>query len=272
VIRFLLFVLAAAVLAYVAACAGLYAWQRQLMYFPQPRRLADAQSADSFRHDGVRLQLTVRPHAGRGALLYFGGNAEDVSASLAPLVAAFPDREVVALHYRGYGGSEGRPSEAAIAADAAALFDRVYAAHPDVIVMGRSLGSGVATRLAATRPATGLVLVTPYDSLLALAQAEFPWFPVRWLLRDRYETWRYVPAVKVPVLILRAGQDEVIPAASTERLAARFPPGQARLVVLPRAGHNNIADDPLYLQSLQAFDRALIPLAPAPAPAESAPT
>jgi pimeloyl-ACP methyl ester carboxylesterase len=272
VIRFLLFVLAAAVLAYVAACAGLYAWQRQLMYFPQPRRLADAQSADSFRQDGVRLQLTVRPHAGRGALLYFGGNAEDVSASLAPLVAAFPDREVVALHYRGYGGSEGRPSEAAIAADAAALFDRVHAAHPDVIVMGRSLGSGVATRLAATRPATGLVLVTPYDSLLALAQAEFPWFPVRWLLRDRYETWRYVPAVKVPVLILRAGQDEVIPAASTERLAARFPPGQARLVVLPRAGHNNIADDPLYLQSLQAFDRALIPLAPAPAPAESAPT
>lgn len=243
--------------AYLAICAALFFGQRRLIYFPQPRGLGPAVAAGSFVNDGVRLQLTVRPHAGRGAVLYFGGNGEDVSGSLAPLAEAFPGRELVLLHYRGYGGSEGRPTEAAIAADAAALFDRVHAAHPDVIVVGRSLGSGVAARLAGTRPVAGLVLVTPYDSVLGIAQAQFPWVPVGLLLVDRYESWRYVPAIKAPVLLLRAERDEVIPAASTERLRTRFAPAQLRYVVVPGAGHNTISDDPAYAAELAAFGREI---------------
>ena len=239
---------------YVGFCAVLYLKQRSFQYFPTPRRLGPTQMAGQFKSGDTLLQLTVRPHAGPGAVLYFGGNGEDVSSSVDPLIAAFPDREIVMLHYRGYGGSAGRPTEADIAADAAGLFDKVHAEHPDVIVIGRSLGTGVAARLASTRPVAKLVLVTPYDSLLGIAQRQFPLFPVRFLLVDKYESWRYVPNIKAPVLILRAENDEVIPAASTETLRSRFPAGQLDYVVVPGASHNTIGDAPLYVRSLAEFD------------------
>ena len=250
----LTWILLTVAVAYVGFCIALYTLQRSFQYFPTPRRLGPTQLAGTFQSGDTLLQLTVRPHAGPGAVLYFGGNGEDVSSSVAPLEAAFPEREIVMLHYRGYGGSAGRPTEADIAADAAGLFDRVHAAHPDVIVVGRSLGTGVAARLASTRPVAKLVLVTPYDSLLGIAQRQFPLFPVRWLLVDKYESWRYVPRIKAPVLILRAENDEVIPAASTELLRSRFPAGQVDYVVVPGASHNTIGDAPLYVRSLAAFD------------------
>ena len=240
--------------AYVGFCIALYTLQRSFQYFPTPRRLGPAQMAGTFRSGETLLQLTVRPHAGPGAVLYFGGNGEDVSSSVVPLEAAFPGREIVMLHYRGYGGSAGRPTEADIAADAAGLFDKVHAEHPDVIVIGRSLGTGVAARLASTRPVSRLVLVTPYDSLLGIAQRQFPLFPVRWLLIDKYESWRYAPGITAPVLILQAENDEVIPAASTQLLRSRFPAGQVHLVMVPGASHNTIGDAPLYVRTLAALD------------------
>jgi len=239
--------------AYAGLCAALYFTQRSFQYFPTPRRLGPTEMAGTFRRGDTLLQLTVRPHAGPGAVLYFGGNGEDVSSSVASLAAAFPAREIVMLHYRGYGGSAGSPTEADIALDAAGLFDEVHARHPDVVVIGRSLGSGVAARLASVRPVARLVLVTPYDSLVGIAQKQFPVFPVRWLLIDKYESWRYVPRITAPVLILRAESDELIPAASTEALRDRFPAGQVRYVVVP-ASHNTILDDPLYVRALAAFD------------------
>jgi pimeloyl-ACP methyl ester carboxylesterase len=253
--RMLATVVLFAVLVYVGLCVALFAWQRSLIYYPQPRSLGARESAETFEVDGgVALQLTVRPFPGSRAVLYFGGNGEDVSASLPSLVAAYPAREIVMLHYRGYGGSGGRPSEAAIAGDARALFDRVQARHPDVIVVGRSLGSGVAVRLASERPVARLVLVTPYDSLQELAQAQFRLFPVRWLLLDKFESWRHAPQVHAPTLILAAEHDEVIPGASTQRLATRFAPGVATTVTIRGATHNSISDDPAYVRTLAAHD------------------
>jgi pimeloyl-ACP methyl ester carboxylesterase len=243
-----------ALVAYGGFCAALYAMQRSFQYFPTPRRLGPTRMAASFPRGDVLLKLTVRPHAGPGAVLYFGGNGEDVSGSVAPLAAAFPNREIVLLHYRGYGGSAGQPTEADITADAAALFDQVHARHPDMIVIGRSLGSGVAARLASTRPAAGLVLITPYDSLLGIAQQQFWYAPVRWLLIDKYETWRYVPGITAPVLMLAAEHDEIIPLASSERLRARFPAGQVTWRVLPGTSHNTIVDAPDYVRALAEFD------------------
>jgi len=252
--RRMLVLVLALVAVYVIACVAMYTMQRSFQYFPTPRRLAPGQLAGTFRSGGELLQLTVRPHAGPGAVLYLGGNGEDVSGSVGPLVAAYPEREIVALHYRGYGGSTGRPTEEALAADAAGLFDEIHARHPDVIVVGRSLGTGVAMRLVSTRPVSRVVLVTPYDSLLAIAQQQFPIFPVRWLLIDKYESWRYVPKVKVPVLILAAEHDELIPTASSARLRDRFAPGQATWVLVPATSHNTIQDNAVYGESLKAFD------------------
>jgi pimeloyl-ACP methyl ester carboxylesterase len=163
---------------------------------------------------------------------------------------AFPRYALYALHYRGYGGSSGQPSEAMLHADALALFDKVRADHAEIALVGRSLGSGVALRLAARRPVSRLVLVTPYYSIVEIAARQFPYFPVRWLLTDRFESWRYAPAIRVPPLLVQAEFDEVIPADSTARLNAAFAEGVASLVVIPGAGHNTIDSTPRYVEAM----------------------
>lgn len=243
----LLFVLA---IGYAGLCAALYFFQRSLLYFPQPAAVRTPVMAVGQGSDGVEVVASVREHAGPDAVIYFGGNAEDVSQSLAPLAEAYPAHAIYLLHYRGYGGSGGSPSEAALTHDALTLFDQVHTAHPRVIVIGRSLGSGVATWLASQRPVAQLVLVTPYDSLQEIAAARFAVFPVRWLLKDRFESGRHVAQVRAPALLMAAEHDEVIPRASTEQLFARFAKGQAELHVLPRTSHNTISGHPVYWQLL----------------------
>jgi uncharacterized protein len=189
----------------------------------------------------------VRPRPGPRALLYFGGNAENVAWSLPEFAGVFPEHSLYLLHYRGYGESTGKPSERAIHADALALFDRVHAAHPEVVVVGRSLGAAVAVRLASLRPVDRLVLVTPFDSLARIAARHYPFFPVRWLLKDRYEAWRDAQRVSAPTLLLVAEHDEIAPRVHAEALFAQFPPGVARLEVVAGAGHNTISDSLEYL-------------------------
>ena len=236
---------------YLAACAFLYFQQPQLLYFPQAARGREV-PALPLRAKGPRVLVSTRELAGPQAVLYFGGNAEDVSSSLPLLTRAFPHRALYLLHYRGYGGSEGRPSEAALVADARELFDQVHAKHAQVTVIGRSLGSGVAVRLASERPVARLVLVTPYDSIVGIAAEQYPFMPVSLLMTDRYDSYLYAPRVRAPTHLIAAGDDRIIPRASTERLLRRFAPGVARMHVLPGAGHNSISQDPAYLALLSA--------------------
>ena len=238
-------------LVYLGLCGALFLFQRSLIYFPQPRSLAGGAATLTLPADGGQVLVTVRQRRGPDALLYFGGNAEDVSGSLPDLSTAFPDHAIYLLHYRGYGGSSGKPSEAALFADALALFDLVRAEHRNIVVVGRSLGSGVAVYLASLRPVARLVLVTPYDSLLELAATQFPYFPVRWLLLDKFESWRYAQHIAVPTLVVAAEHDEVIPRASTEALYKRFRAGVAFFKVVSGTGHNSISDSPDYLPLLK---------------------
>ena len=247
-IVFTLIVFAAAL--YIAACAALYYFQRSLIYYPQPSASGPANRMN-LRSGEVDLVISIRERPGPAAVIYFGGNAEDVSASLPELSQAFADRALYLMNYRGYGGSAGSPSEAVLHNDALALFDMAHANHQDIVVVGRSLGSGIAVRLAAQRPVSRLVLVTPYDSLQELAAAQFPLFPVRWLLSDKYESHRHAPGVAAPTTIVLAERDEVIPRASTERLFTRFAPGVAKLTVVPGTGHNTVSNHPLYLELLR---------------------
>ena len=152
-------------------------------------------------------------------MVYFGGNAEDVSQNLPKFSAAFPAHAIYLLHYRGYGGS------------------------------------GLAVRVASQREVARLVLVTPYDSLQDIAADLFPWLPVRWLLIDKYESWRYAPQVRAPTLLIEAERDEIIPCASTRQLLTRFKPGTARLTVVRGTGHNDISQSPEYLRLLHGTPR-----------------
>ncbi len=119
--------------------------------------------------EGAELVVTVRPHRGPKAILSLGGNGEDVSRNLTSFGEWFPEHALYLLHYRGYGGSTGLPTEQSNHADAAALFKTIFTEHPEVAIIGRSLGTGIAVRLASERPASRLVLMTPYDSIEDLA-------------------------------------------------------------------------------------------------------
>jgi uncharacterized protein len=122
----------------------------------------------------------------------------------------------------------------------------VYAGLCLALFIGRSLGSGIAVHVASVRPAERLVLVTRYDSLQEIAANQFPFFPVRWLLLDKFESWRYAPHVTAPTLLIAAEHDEVIPRASTNLLYQRFRPGTATLTVVRGVGHNTISESAEY--------------------------
>jgi pimeloyl-ACP methyl ester carboxylesterase len=157
------------------------------------------------------------------------------------------------MNYRGYGGSTGSPSEGALFSDAVALYDEVADTHKEVIVMGRSLGTGVAVYLAESRPVKALILVTPYESMVALARHYYPFLPVNPLLKDRYESHRRAPRIEVPILALMAERDEVIPAKISSGLVAAFNPGTVEEVVIEGAGHNTIQEYEKYHLSIKNF-------------------
>ncbi|MBT9551113.1 MAG: alpha/beta fold hydrolase [Hydrogenophaga sp.] len=244
----LLWTAAGLALLYLAGCGAMYVWQRSLLYFPQPARQAVASM--TLPVDGATLQISVRAHPGAPAVLYFGGNAEDVSATMPQLAGLFPDHALYGMHYRGYGQSTGAPSESALHADARALYEHVRPGHPEIKVVGRSLGSGVAARLASEQPVARLVLITPYDSIENVAAGQYPWLPVRWLIRDRFDSAGLAGRIGVPTTLIAAERDTLIRPERTARLLAHFRPGVARLVNIPGAGHGDIGASPLYARAL----------------------
>ena len=237
---------AAVVVAYLGLCVLVFLVQRSLIYFPQPSSLGARDTTVVVPASDAQVVASLRARSGPKALVYFGGNGEDVTLGIDALAAPFPEHALYLLHYRSYGRSGGKPSEAALVADALALFDLAHREHAQVEVVGRSLGSGIAVRVASARPVARLVLVTPYDSLLAVAAARYPLLPVRWLMLDRFESWRHAPRVRAPTLVIAAERDEIIPRASTERLLAHFAPGVATLKVIANADHNSVSAQPEY--------------------------
>lgn len=239
-------------LSYAGLCLALFLMQRSMLYFPQPRSAVPGTELLRLQTE-VELVVTV---AGRGqpsALIYLGGNAEDVGQSVPELAVAFPTHAIHALHYRGYGGSGGAPSEAALVGDALALVDQLQPYYAELVLIGRSLGSGVAVQVASQRPIVGLILVTPFDSVENVAVRHYPIFPVRWLLRDRFRSWQHTATIEAPTLIVVAEQDRVIPPAHAEALRQHFPPGVARLETLPGADHNDLTLHPRYWPLLREW-------------------
>jgi pimeloyl-ACP methyl ester carboxylesterase len=240
-------------LVYVALCGVLYLSQRSMLYFPRPESSHARAEVLRFDSSGITLKIWHLARAGERAILYFGGNAEDVAWNIDEYATLFPDTAVFLVNYRGYGGSAGAPSEAALLADAVAVFDYVHERHPRVAVIGRSLGSGVAVHLATVRDVDKLVLVTPYDSVESVAKAHFALFPVSLLLRDKYDSFSRAGKIKAPILLLIAEDDRIIPRAHSDRLASAFAPELARVQVIGGASHDSIGSFPEYRRALRDF-------------------
>ena len=244
---------AVALLGYFALCAIMYFDQDRLLYFPSPESDQPGYHALRLQNGDVTLKVwELHPDAGP-AMIYFGGQGDDVGDNLVGFDSAFRDRAIYLVNYRGYGGSSGHPREAGLISDAEFVYDWVAARHTGVVAMGRSLGTGVATALASLRPVTGLVLVTPYDSIANVASDRYPWLPVRLLIKDTYDSAARIGKVKVPILLLVAGRDESILRPRTVALAAAITPGLGHIVMIPTAGHNDIDTAPEYWPSLETF-------------------
>jgi pimeloyl-ACP methyl ester carboxylesterase len=254
----------------VAVAVGLplvvYLAQDSLIFFRQPvsesrraevaHRYPAVQEVFLKSDDGARLHAWHAKVPGSPLMvLYFGGNSEETSWMLEELRNA-PDASWLIVSYRGYGLSEGSPGEAALVSDALQWFD--YAASlpsadaKRIYVLGRSLGSGVAVALAARRPAAGVILVTPYDSLAAVAKRHYWYLPVDLLLKHRFDSIALAPRIRQPLLCLVAGRDDVIPPVHAERLFEAWG-GPKRRLLLPEADHNTTDGNPLFWPAIREF-------------------
>jgi hypothetical protein len=251
----LLSFLAVSVVVYAGLCLYLYLMQRSLIYFPAPA--PDRVPAERVTVDSGDATIVVwRLHAGeRDAILYFGGNAEDVTLNIPEFTNWFRDTTVYLVSYRGYGGSGGRPTEQALYGDAEAVFDLAREQHSSVSVVGRSLGSGIATHLASVRPVGKLVLVSPAASFTALAREFYPFFPTSLLLKDRYDSLSRAKRISAPVLILIAENDQIVPPDHSLALAAAIDRSLVKTRTIEGTGHNTIGTSPDYGSALVAFIR-----------------
>lgn len=208
--------------------------------FPHGAESLSLQTPDGNRLVGIHIPAD-EPANERTLVLGFGGNAwngQDVGEYLHEL---YPETEVVAFHYRGYKPSTGEPSAEALIADAPLVYDlAVKQLKPlRTVAVGFSIGSGIAARLAAQRDLDGLILVTPFDSLKAVAQSMYPWLPIGPFFGHQIDAAEAAEKTDVPVAIIAAQRDEIVPAERTAALRSRI-----RNLVLDRtiagAGHNDI--------------------------------
>jgi len=247
---------------FVALCLLLYLFQGRMIFYPQPTAPANlSRYADReirLQHGDVTLSgwfFNERIDADHPLIVYYGGNAEDVSLNFADL-GRFAAQSFLFMNYRGYGQSQGRPSERALCDDALFVFDRVIASEgidpSHVVLMGRSLGSGVAVHVAAKRRVGGVILVTPFDSLVNVAKAHYPIFPVGWLLRHRFDSAALAPGIAVPALFLTAANDEIVPPRFADNLQ-RVWGGLTTAVRVEATDHNTIETASVYWKTINAF-------------------
>jgi hypothetical protein len=207
---------------------------------PRSERL-EVKSAEGQTLHGVHVPPVDASDGGKTLVVGFGGNAwngEDVASYLHEV---FPEADVVAFHYRGYAPSGGSPSAEALIADAPLVYDAATkkAAAKKTIAVGFSIGSGIAAQLAGQRKLDGLILVTPFDSMKAVAQSLYPWLPIGLVFEHEIDAAGSLDRGELPVAIIAAEGDEIVPGERTDALRRRV----RRLVfdrTISRAGHNDI--------------------------------
>lgn len=238
---------------YLSACALLFVAQRSFIYFPTSASRHENAPTVLIESEGETLRILTRPADSTEALIVFGGNGDDVFNYLGSFAAAVPKHNLFLVNYRGYGGSTGTPSETALFTDAVSVYDHVRAKFPNVSVVGRSLGSGVAVYLSSVRQVDKLILITPYDSIENVAKKHFPIFPISLLLKDKFDSASRVKEVTAKTLILIAENDRTIPRENTDALVQRFPLEQVVVKTLAETTHASITSGTEYLKSVSEF-------------------
>ncbi len=244
------------VLGLVAALATLYVKQRSLLYFPSrivgtpaESGLGSAEVISLKTRDGEAVSGWYLKGRNDKIIVYFHGNGGNI-ATRAYRFQDLNERgfSVLAIDYRGYGDSFGTPTETGLHTDADAAYDFAVAkgfTGDRILLFGESLGSGVALELASRSPVTGIILDSPYSSVVDVAAGRFPFLPVRQLMHDQFRSDLWIKAIKVPMLIMHGTDDIVIPIVYARRLAA-LGGDKVTYIEVPGGGHlawDDVSDD-----------------------------
>jgi len=233
---------------YFVGCVLTYFYQDKLIFYPvklnnsSPFVKKYRDNEVTINHKKTVLHGWLLNPGKSKLLIYYGGNAEEVSGNLEDF-KRFEDHSVLLMNYRGYGNTSGSPSQKNLFEDALYIYDYMLNQSKQKIknisLFGRSLGSGVATFVASKRPVDKLILVTPFDSIKNIAKKFFPFLPVNLLLKHPFNSVKHVENLNVPILVLIAEKDEVIPYNRSKNLEEHIG-GNGKSIVIKNAGHNDI--------------------------------
>lgn len=250
-------ILGLCLLCFLGMVLYLYLNQRKILYYPQPldRSWPHVQENVAYEYQFVNEGVTLRgwllqPDCKR-LLIYYGGNGEEAS-QLIDLYKNLSDVAILLVNYRGYGESEGSPTEKDMVADAVAIFDDVEDRYDSIVLLGRSLGSGVAVQVASQRKVDHLILVTPYDSIAAVGQGMYPWAPVRLLSKDPFDSLQASKKVEEPALFLVAEVDRIVPVKHAKNLYDHWQ-GSKEWISIQGSDHNSITEIPIYWDLIDRY-------------------
>lgn len=240
---------------YLVICFLLFFIQRQMIYFPT--REVSATSTDEIILDTgeVRLKVWVLNPGKQKALIYFGGNAENVAYNIDDFKTLFSERTVYLINYRGYGGSSGSPHEDGFYSDALFAYDHFLKHHSSITAMGRSIGAAVATYLASKRDIEKLILITPFDSAVSVAKHIYGFFPMSLIIQEKLDSADRAGKITAETLIIAATEDKIIPYKNTDKLAKAFKKKQIQVAWLSEVGHNTVHLHPDYRKIIKEFMR-----------------
>lgn len=258
-VTFLIF----AVTGYAVVCVLIFLMQDGMLFFPRPSDPQAVKQLERWQRSIENSEVTLfgwlipaRDPGNAPLVFYFGGNGEDVSITAIEL-GNETDANVILMNYRGYGASEGTPSEKALFSDALIVYDTLIDTmhNGKVVAFGRSLGSGVSVYLASQRKIDAVVLTTPYDSIRAVAHGYFPWLPVSFLIRHPFDSLGLAPTLDIPALFIVAEHDNIIPTVHAQNLADHWG-GRSQWVLIKGATHNSIGGED-YWGSIRNFLKSL---------------
>ena len=240
---------------YSLVCILVYFFQTRLLFFPRQNSSIYENKKISIKNGDITLKAFLINKGRDKLLIYFGGNSEDVSENI-PDFNAFDDCTLLLTNYRGYGGSEGHPGEKEIFNDALFIYDWIMSnndKYTNIIIIGRSLGSGVASYLASKRKVDKLILVTPYDSIENVAKEMHPYLPVSLILKHKFNSKEYIKTYQNDVLVLLAEHDRVVSYYRSEKLMEYINKENLKKATIRGTSHNNINSDQNYWREIRNF-------------------
>jgi len=242
-------------IVYVAMCFLLFIFQRQMIYFPTSEVSVPGAAYTVLDTGEVRIKVWTLNPGKEKALIYFGGNAENVAYNIDDFGTLFADRTVYLVNYRGYGGSSGSPHEEGFYSDALLAYDHFTKQHTALCVMGRSIGAAVATYLASKRDVDKIILVTPFDSAVNVGKKIYWFFPMGLILKERLDSAGRAEKITTETLIIAAANDRIIPYEHTRNLVKAFTKTEVEVATLDGTGHNTVHLHPDYRKIIAAFMR-----------------